>query len=149
MTRQRSLKKSFNVAELRYMLDTNVVSNLVRRPDGEVAQRVAALAPGSFAISVIVAAELRYGAERRGSARLTKQLGAVLSAIEVLPLKEPADRLYGVIRSELERIGLPIGHNDLLIAAHARATGAILVTNNVGEFTRVPGLTVENWQHSV
>ena len=149
MTRRRSLKKSFNVAELRYMLDTNVVSNLVRRPDGEVAQRVAALAPGSFAISVIVAAELRYGAERRGSARLTKQLGAVLSAIEVLPLKEPADRLYGVIRSELERIGLPIGHNDLLIAAHARATGAILVTNNVGEFTRVPGLTVENWQHSV
>ena len=149
MTRRRSLKKSFNVAELRYMLDTNVVSNLVRRPDGEVAQRVAALAPGSFAISVIVAAELRYGAERRGSARLTKQLGAVLSAIEVLPLKEPADRLYGVIRSELERIGLPIGHNDLLIAAHARAAGAILVTNNVGEFTRVPGLTVENWQHSV
>ena len=149
MTRRRSLKKSFNMAELRYMLDTNVVSNLVRRPDGEVAQRVAALAPGSFAISVIVAAELRYGAERRGSARLTKQLGAVLSAIEVLPLKEPADRLYGVIRSELERIGLPIGHNDLLIAAHARAAGAILVTNNVGEFTRVPGLTVENWQHSV
>ena len=149
MTRRRSLKKSFNVAELRYMLDTNVVSNLVRRPDGEVAQRVAALAPGRFAISVIVAAELRYGAERRGSARLTKQLGAVLSAIEVLPLKEPADRLYGVIRSELERIGLPIGYNDLLIAAHARAAGAILVTNNVGEFTRVPGLTVENWQHSV
>ena len=149
MTRRRSLKKSFNVAELRYMLDTNVVSNLVRRPDGEVAQRVAALAPRSFAISVIVAAELRYGAERRGSARLTKQLGAVLSAIEVLPLKEPADRLYGVIRSELERVGLPIGHNDLLIAAHARAAGAILVTNNVGEFTRVPGLTVENWQHSV
>ena len=149
MTRRRSLKKSFNVVELRYMLDTNVVSNLVRRPDGEVAQRVAALAPGSFAISVIVAAELRYGAERRGSARLTKQLGAVLSAIEVLPLKEPADRLYGVIRSELERIGLPIGHNDLLIAAHARAAGAILVTNNVGEFTRVPGLTVENWQQSV
>ena len=149
MTRRRSLKKSFSVAELRYMLDTNVVSNLVRRPAGEVAQRVAALAPGSFAISVIVAAELRYGAERRSSARLTKQLGAVLSAIEVLPLKEPADRLYGVIRSELERIGLPIGHNDLLIAAHARAAGAILVTNNVGEFTRVPGLTVENWQHSV
>ena len=80
------------MAELRYMLDTNVVSNLVRRPNGEVAQRVGALAPGSFAISIIVVAELRYGAERRGSARLTKQLGAVLSVIEVLPLKEPADR---------------------------------------------------------
>ena len=137
---------SSDAAELRYMLDTNVVSSMVRRPAGEVAQRVAALAPGSFAISIIVAAELQYGAERRGSERLTKQLGAVLSAIEVLPLEEPADRLYGVIRSELERIGRPIGHNDLLIAAHARAAGAILVTNNVGEFTRVPGLTVENWQ---
>ena len=148
MTRRRSRKRSSNVPELRYMLDTNVVSNLVRRPNGEVAQRVVALAPGSFAISIIVAAELRYGAERRGSARLTKQLGAVLSVIEVLLLKEPADRLYGVIRSELERIGRPIGHNDLLIAAHARAASAILVTNNVGEFTRVPGLTVENWQHS-
>ena len=95
------------MAELRYMLDTNVVSNLVRRPNGEVAQRVVALAPGSFAISIIVVAELRYGAECRGSARLTKQLGAVLSVIVVLPLKEPADRLYGVIRSELERIGRP------------------------------------------
>ena len=131
------------------MLDTNVVSELVRRPDGEVARRVAALAPESFAISIIVAAELRYGAERRGSARLTRQLEAILSAIEVLPLEEPADRLYGEIRAELERIGRPIGHNDLLIAAHARASGAILVTNNVGEFTRVPCLTVENWQHSL
>ena len=139
---------SSDVAELRYLLDTNVVSSMVRRPAGEVAQRVATLSPGSFAISIIVAAELRYGAERRGSARLTKQLGAVLSAIKVLPLEEPADRLYGEIRSELERIGRPIGHNDLLIAAHARAAGAILVTNNVGEFSRVPGLTVENWQPS-
>ncbi len=140
---------SSNVAELRYMLDTNVVSELVRRPAGEVAQRVAALAPESFAISIIVAAELRYGAERRGSARLTRQLEAVLLAIEVLPLEEPADRLYGEIRGELERIGRPIGHNDLLIAAHARASGTILVTNNMGEFTRVPGLTVENWHPSL
>ena len=135
--------------QLRYMLDTNVVSDLVRRPHGEVAQRVAALAPESFAISIIVAAELRYGAERRGSARLTRQLEAVLSAIEVLPLEEPADRLYGEIRAELERIGRPIGHNDLLIAAQARASGAILVTNNMGEFTRVPDLAVENWQPSL
>jgi len=140
---------SSNVAKLRYMLDTNVVSELVRRPDGEVAQRVSELAPGSFAISIIVAAELRYGADRRGSARLTRQLEAVLSALEVLSLEEPADRFYGEIRVALERIGRPIGHNDLLIAAHAKATGAILVTNNVGEFTRVPGLTVENWKPSL
>ena len=149
MIRRCSRKISSNVTHLRYLLDTNVVSELVRRPAGEVAQRVAALAPGSFAISIIVAAELRYGAVRRGSARLTRQLEAVLAAIKVLPLEEPADRLYGEIRAELERIGRPIGHNDLLIAAQARASGAILVTNNVGEFSRVPGLTVENWQPSV
>ena len=128
------------------MLDTNVVSDLVRRPGGEVARRAAALEPGSMAISVIVAAELRYGAERRGSARLTNQLEAVLTAIEILPLAEPADRHYGVIRRALERVGRPIGHNDLLIAAHARALGTTLVTDNVGEFGRVPDLAVENWR---
>ena len=146
MTRRRNRKNFSDVAKLQYMLDTNAVSNLVRRPGGDVARRVAALDPGSFAISIIVAAELRYGAERRGSARLTRQLEAVLSAIEVLPMEEPADRHYGMIRSELERIGRPIGHNDLLIAAHARAHGATLVTNNVGEFRRVPDLAIEDWQ---
>ena len=131
---------------LRYLLDTNAVSQLVRQPDGGVARRVAALEPGSFAISVIVAAELRYGAERRGSSRLTRQLEAVFSAIDVLPLEEPVDRHYGAIRSELERVGQPIGSNDLLIAAHAKALGVTLVTNNLGEFRRVPGLVVEDWQ---
>ena len=134
------------MADLRYMLDTNAVSQMVRRPDSALAQRVAALEPDSVAISVIVAAELRYGAERRGSARLTRQLEAVLSAIDVLPLQEPADRHYGAIRSDLERIGLPIGRNDLLTAAHARAVGATLVTNNVDEFRRVPSLAIEDWQ---
>lgn len=131
---------------LRYLLDTNAVSQLIRRPDGKVAQRVAELEPGSFAINVIVAAELRYGAERRGSSRLTRQLEAVLSAIDVLPLEEPVDRHYGEIRTELEGSGRPIGFNDLLIAAHARALGLTLVTNNVGEFRRVSGLSVEDWQ---
>ncbi len=131
---------------MRYLLDTNAVSQLIRRPDGQVAQRVAGLEPDSFAINVIVAAELRYGAERRGSLRLTRQLEAVLSAIDVLPLEEPVDRHYGEIRSELERSGRPIGFNDLLIAAHARALGLTLVTNNVGEFRRVRGLSVEDWQ---
>ena len=134
------------MAAFRYMLDTNAVSQMVRRPDGALARRVSALEPGSFAISVIVAAELRYGAERRASARLTRQLEAVLSAVDVLPLKEPADRHYGAIRSGLERIGRPIGHHDLLIAAHARAVGAILVTDNRDEFRRVPSLAVEDWQ---
>ena len=127
------------------MFDTNVVSSIVREPEGVVARRAAALEPESIAISVIVAAELRYGAQRRGSVRLTRQLEAVLSAIETLPLAAPADRHYGMIRTELERIGRPIGHNDLLIAAHARALDAALVTDNVREFGRVPGLAVERW----
>ena len=134
------------MAALRYLLDTNAVSQLVSRPGGELAQRIAALEPGSFAISVIVAAELRYGVNRRASARLTERLEAVLSAIDVLPLEEPADQHYGAIRSDLERIGRPISHNDLFIAAHARALGVTLVTNNVREFTRVPDLAVEDWQ---
>lgn len=134
------------MAQPRYLLDTNVVSALVRRPDGELAGRVAALPAGSFAVSVIVAAELRYGAARRGSERLTEQVEAVLSAVEILPLGEPVDRHYGEIRSVLERRGRPIGHNDLLIAAHARALSATLLTGNVRELGRVPELSVQNWQ---
>ena len=128
------------------MLDTNVVSDLLRQPDGAVARRTAAYERGSIAISIIVAAELRYGAHRRGSMRLTRQVEALLSAIEILPLSEPADRHYGMLRFELERLGRPIGRNDLLIAAHARSLGATLVTNNTGEFSRVPGLKVEDWR---
>ena len=109
-----------SVADLRYMLDTSVVSDLVRRPNGNVAGRVIALEQGAFGISIIVATELQYGAARSGSSRLRQQLDAVLSAIETLPLDEPADQHYGRIRSELERVGRPIDHNDLLIAAHAR-----------------------------
>ena len=127
------------------MLDTNIVSDLVRRPDGPVARRAAAQVRGSIAVSIIVAAELRYGLQRRGSIRLTTRLEAVLEGIETLPLTEPADRHYGMIRLELERVGKPIGHNDLLIAAHARAIGATLVTHNMREFGRVPKLVVEEW----
>ena len=131
---------------LRYMLDTNIVSELVRRPDGEAARGAASLEPGSIAVSIIVAAELRYGAARRRSARLTRQLEIVLAALEVLPLAEPADTHYAAIRSKLEHMGRTIGHNDLLIAAHARALDLTLVTRNVREFERVPGLAVEDWQ---
>ena len=130
---------------MQYLLDTNAVSELVRQPEGALATRVASLTRGAFAISVVVAAELRYGAERRGSVRLSKQLETLLANVNVLPLDTPVDRHYGAIRNELESAGNPISHNDLLIAAHARALGATLVTNNVREFGRVPGLAVENW----
>jgi tRNA(fMet)-specific endonuclease VapC len=130
---------------MRYLLDTNMVSDLVRHPQGRVAQRVAAVGEAAVGTSIVVAAELRYGAARRGSPRLTAQLEAVLGALEVLPLEAPADAAYGRIRAELERDGRPIGGNDLLIAAHAIALGLAVVTDNEREFARVRGLTCENW----
>ena len=95
--------------------------------------------------SVIVAAELRYGAAKKGSQRLTGQLEAVLSALDVVPFEAPADEAYGLIRARLERAGQPIGANDLLIAAHAVAVGCAIVTDNESEFGRIEGLLRENW----
>jgi len=95
--------------------------------------------------SILVAAELRYGTEKKGSPRLTAQLAAVLGALEVLPFDAPADRTYGLLRARLEQSGKPIGANDLLIAAQAIALGHVLVTDNEREFGRVDGLKYENW----
>ena len=128
-----------------YMLDTNIVSDLVRNPQGRVASRIAEIGEAAVCVSVIVAAELRFGAAKRGSQRLVVQLEAVLGALRILPLEPPADLAYGQLRTELERLGTPIGGNDMLIAAHALANGFTLVTDNTGEFERVPGLTVLNW----
>ncbi len=129
----------------RYLLDTNIVSDLVRRPQGRVAAKIAELGEEAVATSVIVAAELRYGAAKKGSARLTHQLEAVLGALEALPLEPPADVAYAEARVALEAKGTPIGANDLLIAAQALASGCVLVTDNGREFRRVRGLRVENW----
>jgi tRNA(fMet)-specific endonuclease VapC len=95
--------------------------------------------------SIIVAAELRYGCARRGSQRLLKAVEDLLGEIDVLPFDVPADAEYGMVRFDLEMAGKPIGSNDLLIAAHACAIGATIVTANDGEFGRVRGLKVENW----
>jgi tRNA(fMet)-specific endonuclease VapC len=95
--------------------------------------------------SIVVAAELRYGCVRRASPELTRRVEAILSELPVRPLDQPADRRYAVLRAGLEADGETIGQNDLLIAAHALALGATMVTANVREFRRVAGLTVENW----
>ncbi len=95
--------------------------------------------------SIIVAAELRYGAAKKSSARLTRQLNAVLGALDVLPFEAPADAAYGLIRARLERSGRPIGGNGLLIAAQALALGCTIVTDNIAEFSRIDGLLCENW----
>ncbi len=130
---------------MRLLLDTNIISDLVRHPNGIAAARVAAVGEDAVCTSVIVAAELRYGAAKKGSARLTAQLEQVLGALEVLPFEEPADQAYGRIRSRLEAAGRPIGGNDMLIAAHALSLGYAVVTDNEDEFKRVEGLEVLNW----
>lgn len=127
------------------MLDTNIVSDLIRHPAGNVAVAIARVGESSVCCSIVVAAELRFGAEKSGSKTLRERVEGVLSAIDVIALEMPADSAYGTLRASLESRGESIGPNDLLIAAHALAEGAILVTANEREFRRVDGLGVENW----
>jgi tRNA(fMet)-specific endonuclease VapC len=129
----------------RFLLDTNILSDLVRRPQGRVAEAIARVGERSVCTSIVVAAELRFGAARSGSRRLSRQLDAILAALEILPLEEPADRHYATLRRQLEKRGMPIGPNDLLIAAQALAADCTLVTANEREFSRVPALKVVNW----
>ena len=129
----------------RFLLDTNIVSHVMRHPQGVVAERIEAVGERQVCTSIVVAAELRYGAARLGSARLSRQLESLLSALDVLAFDEPADRQYADLRTCLERGGTTIGPNDMLIAAHALALNLTVVTANVDEFGRVPNLHVENW----
>ena len=129
----------------RYLLDSNIISDLVSRSYGRVAEHIAHVGEDQVCTSIIVAAEVRYGAIRKGSPRLSERVEDVLTRIPIIAWDTPADEVYGVIRTDLERRGLPIGHLDCLIAAHALALGCTMVTANEGEFSRVPGITVENW----
>lgn len=128
-----------------YMLDTNIISDLIKNPQGKAAQRIAKVGEDKVCTSIIVAAELRYGCAKNGSKRLIKAVEDLLGELTVLPFDVPADTDYGSIRAKLEVAGRPIGGNDLLIAAHACAVEATVVTANTDEFERVRGLKVENW----
>lgn len=130
---------------LGWLLDTNVLSELIRRPRGVVAEQIAGVGEGAVCTSIVVAGELRYGAMKSGSARLMERVDLLLSALEILPLEPPVDREYAKIRHYLSRRGSPIGPNDLLIAAQAVAEDLTLVTANTREFSRVPGLKIVNW----
>ena len=132
-------------ASLAYLLDTNILSDLVRNPQGVVAAQITKAGEDTVCTSIIVAAELRYGAIKSHSAKLAERIDLILSALEILPLETPADHQYASLRHHLTRHGTPIGPNDLLIAAHALATDLTVITANAGEFSRVPGLKVENW----
>ena len=132
-----------------YLLDTNIVSALMRAPQGlaaiTLADRLARRPQSRLCTSIVVTCELRYGVARRASRKLASRMEAVLVDLETLPLTEPADRHYGRLRAELEAAGTPIGPNDLFIAAQALAFNLTLVTDNIREFERVPRLKVENW----
>lgn len=130
---------------LRYLLDTNIVIYVLKQRPMEVLQAFNANAD-RMAISAITLSELFHGAEK--SMHVSQNLAAIedfCSRLEVLPYGSKAAQHYGAIRASLEKLGQPIGVNDLHIAAHARSEGLVVVTNNVGEFTRVPALQVENW----
>ena len=130
---------------MRYLLDTNIVSDLIRNPQGRIVARIGEIGEDRICTSIVVAAELRYGAVKRGSARLTTQVDKILGVLEILPFAAPAEIVYGKLRAALEALGTPIGANDLLIAAQALALGYTLVTDNEREFSRVDGLLLENW----
>ena len=129
----------------RYLLDTNIVSHFVRDPFSPIGERIRALSPGEGCISAIVAAELRFGAEKSGSKVLARRIDELTETIQTEPFETPADQIYADIRCALEAAGTPIGAFDMLIAAHALALDAVLVTDNTREFERVPGLRLENW----
>ena len=130
---------------MRYLLDTNILSDLVRHPQGRIAERIRKVGESKICTSIIVAAELRYGAAKKGSPRLTRQLEAVLGAMDILSFEKPADKVYGLLRARLERSGTPIGGNDMLIAAQALAASCAVVTDNEAEFDRIEDLHCENW----
>lgn len=130
-----------------WLLDTNILSNVIKQPDGVVGQRMRVLSeqfPGAMVTSVIVECELGFGALRVNSAALTGKIFNLLKLIPALALNPDVVSHYAITRAHLERQGTPIGPNDTLIAAHALALGATLVTADAG-FARVPGLQVENW----
>lgn len=128
-----------------YLLDTNIVSDLVKHPQGLVFQKIATVGEENICTSIIVACELRFGAAKSGSPRLVQQLERILDLVLILPLEPPVEKHYAAIRTYLEQAGTPISPNDLLIAAHALSLNLKLVTANTREFGRVPALSVENW----
>ena len=128
-----------------YLLDTNIISALVREPHGKLAQRIARAGERQVRTNIIVAAELRFGAVRRNSPRLTMAIESMLNELVVEPLEPPTDRVYAQLRAKLERDGALIGGDDMLIAAHCMALDCTLVSDNEREFARVADLRLENW----
>jgi tRNA(fMet)-specific endonuclease VapC len=129
----------------RFLLDTKIISHLIRNPRGAAGARIALVGDARICTSIIVAAELRYGAAKKASPRLAHEIESWLGRLSVLPIETPTDVFYGRLRAKLESAGRMIGANDLPIASHAMALNCTLVTDNDREFSRIPDLAVENW----
>jgi tRNA(fMet)-specific endonuclease VapC len=137
------------VSERQFMLDTNIVSHMIRFPAGDVVQRVGLAGVDKICISALVASELRYGAAKRASSRLSALVEDLIGRLDVLPYEASASPSYAVIRHDLAMSGKLIGPVDLFIAAHAVSLDMTLVTDNVREFSRVDGLKIENWLEQI
>lgn len=127
------------------MLDTDILSDLTRNPEGAASRRVQSLPRRDLCTSIIAAAELRFGDSKQPNLERGRRNDALLARIPVQSFEQPADLRYAELRATLERAGTPIGQNDMLIAAQALALDVTLVSGNEREFRRVPGLKVENW----
>ena len=131
---------------MRYLLDTNICIQIIRRKPSELLSRLTALPVGDVGLSTITAAELHVGVQKsRDPARNAEALTMFLLPLEIADFGYAAAEAYGRIRATLEAAGTPIGPLDTLIAGHAASLDVILVTDNVAEFSRVPGLRIENW----
>ena len=128
-----------------YLLDTNTLSDFIKHPTGKIFSKIQEIGEEKICTSIIVACELRFGAEKKNSLRLKQRISLAFEIIPILSLTPNVDYSYAEIRSYLENQGTPIGSNDLLIAAHAISLNLTVVTNNVREFSRVPNLKIENW----
>lgn len=133
------------VNALHYLLDTNICIYIINRKPPEIFRYFSKLSAGTVGISAITGAELAFGVAKSGSPRNQEALAKFLAPLEILPFDAHAMQHYGAVRRDLERAGTPIGALDTLIAAHALALGVTLVSNNLREFSRVPGLRLENW----
>ncbi|MDX2222717.1 MAG: type II toxin-antitoxin system VapC family toxin [Rhodospirillaceae bacterium] len=130
---------------MKYLLDTDVMSDVIHDPFGSVGQRISRAGVDNVVTSIVTAAELRFGAIKRQAPGLASRVSLALESIRIVPFESPADVHYARIRSQLERAGEPIGANDLFVAAQAIALDLILVTGNLREFNRIKGLACQNW----
>jgi tRNA(fMet)-specific endonuclease VapC len=132
-----------------YLLDTNILTDMARNPFGPCAHQLQNVGSDNVFTSVIAASEIQFGIEKFRAFRLLRQMERILETIEIRPLPIEVISTYSIMRADLEQRGLPVSANDMWIAAHAIAEDAVLVSNNLREFSRIQNLKVENWMQAI